>query len=251
MPGRLANHLCRLLVISLAMLSLCFMGLIATAQTPTPSPSPTTPRRPLPKPASGARGFEKFAGRDASDRLIAAGATRQTVNPRHPVAPLEGRAYEARPFFAWEIAPGSKAYHFAIYEGDVDQNKSARLVYQTDVTATELLYPNIAPRLRPGVLYSWKVSTRTSGGKEDGSAARFAILSGAEAAEVRQALATAGLSSPKTPADRLDQARVFENYGVWYDALRIASELAENPNDKDAQAFYEALLLKLDAEPDQ
>lgn len=51
---------------------------------------------------------------------------------------------------------------------------------------------------------------------------------------------------PKTPADRLDQARVFENFGVWYDALRIASELAENPNDKEALAYYEALLEKLE-----
>ena len=43
-------------------------------------PSPT-PRRQLPKPAGGSRGFEQFAKRDASARLIAGGATRVIVEP--------------------------------------------------------------------------------------------------------------------------------------------------------------------------
>ena len=230
-------------------LTLCFVGFIVTAHAQNPSPTPREQRRPLPKPPSGARGFEKYAGRDTSSRLIAAGATRETVNPRRPVAPLEGRAYDARPFFAWEIAPGSKSYHFALYEGDFDKDPSAGIVYQADVTLTELTYPKDAPRLEPGKLYSWRVSTPTPTGKEDGVVARFLILSGAEAAEVKQALATAGLTSPNTPEDRLDQARVFENFGVWYDALGIASELAQNPNHKEALAYYDALLDKLEAKP--
>jgi hypothetical protein len=230
-------------------LTLCLVGFVATACAQNPSPTPTAQRRPLPKPPSGARGFEKYAGRDTSSRLIAAGATRETVNPRRPVAPLEGRAYDARPFFAWEIAPGSKSYHFALYEGDLDKDASARVVYQTDVTLTELTYPKDAPKLEPGKLYSWRVSTPTPTGKEDGVVARVVILTGAEAAEVKQALAAAGLTAPKTPADRLDQAQVFENFGVWYDALRIASELAQNPNHKEALAYYDALLDKLETKP--
>lgn len=233
----------------LLMLSLCFVGFVAIAHAQNPSPTPIPQRRALPKPPSGTRGFEKYAGRDTSSRLIAAGATRETVNPRRPVAPLEGRAYDARPFFEWEIAPGSKSYHFALYDGDLDKNPSARIVYQTDLTLTELTYPKDAPRLETGKLYSWRVSTPTASGKDDGPVARFIILSGTEGAEVKQALATAGLISPKTPADRLDQARIFENYGVWYDALRIASELAQNPNDKEALAYYDALLEKLEAKP--
>lgn len=203
---------------------------------------PPGPRRPLPKPPKGPRGFENYNG----SRQIAGGATRETVNPRRPVAPLEGRAYDERPLLAWEIAPGSKSYHLAVYEGDVDKNKAAPIVYETDVTTTELLYPQDAGRLIPGKLYSWRVSTPTAKGREDGVVARFVILSGPDAAEVKQALATAGLSMAKTPADRLDQARIYENYGVWYDALRIASELAEAPKDKDALVYYEALLEKLE-----
>lgn len=247
---------------SLLILSLCFIAVVAAAeisrpvegQTPTSqntnSSGPTKPRRPLPKP-SGPRGFEKYAGTDSSSRLIAGGATRETVNPRRPVAPLEGRAYDARPFFRWEMAPGSMVYHFAIYEGDRDENPLAPVVYKTDVTVTELAYPQDAPPLKSGKLYSWRVSTPTATGKDvDGIVARLMILAGAEAAEVKKALARARLTSPKTRLGRLDQARVFENYGVWYDAFRIARVLAQDPNDKDALAYYEALLEKLETKPE-
>ena len=243
---RAPNITRRSLITFLSSLLIC-LGLAATvqAQSPTPLPTPNPPRRPLPKPPNGARGFEKYSG-DSSSRLIAGGATRG-VTPRRPRAPVEGVSYEANPFFTWEIEPGSRTYHFTIYEGDVDKDAAARIVYQTDVTVLELSYPKDAPKLEPGKLYSWRVTTPTPTGKEDGPVARIMILAGPEAAEVKQALKTAGLESPKTAADKLDQARVFENFGVWYDALRIASELAQNPDDKEAQAYYDRLLDKLDA----
>ena len=239
--------ICRsqLMFLSLLLIGIGFTARIQ-AQNPSPSPTPTPQRRPLPKPPTGARGFEKYAGQDSSSRLIAGGATRG-VNPRRPVAPLEGAAYEPTPYFTWEIEPGSRTYHFTLYEGDAEKQASARVVYQTDVTVLELSYPKDAPKLEPGKLYSWRVSTPTQNGKEDGPVARLMILTGPEATEIKQALMQAGLSSPKTAADRLDQARVFENFGVWYDALRIASELAQNPNDKEAQVYYDELLDKLEA----
>lgn len=45
-----------------------------------PKPSPT-PRRALPRPVGVSRGFESFAARDASARLIAAAGTRVVVDP--------------------------------------------------------------------------------------------------------------------------------------------------------------------------
>lgn len=57
------------------------MSATAEAQAPSqPKPSPT-PRRPLLKPVGGSRGFEQFAKRDASARLIAAAGTRVVVDP--------------------------------------------------------------------------------------------------------------------------------------------------------------------------
>jgi tetratricopeptide (TPR) repeat protein len=67
---------------------------VAFAQQPAPlKPSPT-PRRRLPKPVV-ARGFEKFAHRDASDRLIVGSATRPIVDPNDHYARGEAH-YRAR-----------------------------------------------------------------------------------------------------------------------------------------------------------
>ncbi|MBA2706096.1 MAG: CHAT domain-containing protein, partial [Blastocatellia bacterium] len=67
-----------------------------------------------------------------------------------------------------------------------------------------------------------------------------------DAAQVTTALKKAKLAAPKSAPERLAQARIFEQYGIWYDALRIASELLnENPNDAEAKAFYDSLTKQL------
>jgi hypothetical protein len=242
---RVSNITSRSLLAFLLSLSIGAVSFAGTAHARRFAPQNPPPRRPLPKPPAGPRGFEKYAGQDSSARLIAGGATRGGT-PRRPVAPLEGAAYDARPFFLWEQEPNSRTYHFVLYQGDVSKDASAPIIYQTDVTTLELSYPKDGLKLEAGKLYSWRVSTPTSSGKQEGPVALFTILAGKDATEVKQALTTAGLLSAKSSADRLDQARVFENFGVWYDALRIASELAQNPNDKDAQAYYDELLDKLE-----
>jgi CHAT domain-containing protein len=197
------------------------------------------PRRPLPKPPSGSRGFEQ-GNRDSSSRLIAAGATR---GPLKPFAPYEGLAYEARPFFAWAPQPGAASYHFMLRDG-VDS--SAPIVYEADVKTSQFAYPATAPALVPGKLYSWRVSTAGVMEKRLGTVATFFVLSGEDAAQVKAALAKAKLSTPATPADRLRQAQIFEDYGVWYDAFGVAGQLVnENPNDAAAKTYYDSLIQKL------
>jgi tetratricopeptide (TPR) repeat protein len=53
-----------------------FSAVAQEAQKENQTQRANAPRRPLPKPSGGSRGFEKYAGRDASARLIAAAATR-------------------------------------------------------------------------------------------------------------------------------------------------------------------------------
>jgi len=197
------------------------------------------PRRPLPKPPSGSRGFEQ-TGRDASARLIAAGATR---GPLKPIAPYEGLAYSGRPFFAWAPQPGAAAYHLTLRDG---AESSSPIVYETDVKTAQFAYPAEAPALAPGKLYSWRVSTAGVMEKRQGAVATFFVLAGEDAAQVKAALEKAKLTAPKSASERLTQARIFEDFGVWYDALRIASELvSENPNDAAAKAYYDSLIQKL------
>jgi hypothetical protein len=208
--------------------------------------SPSGARRPLPKPPKGSRGFEQYAGRDAATRLISMGATREVTTPRKPYAPLLGLAYSPRPFFAWAPAFGSKSYRFVLYDDDVYTNPKARVVFETDVASTELIYPSNKPALMPGKLYSWRVFTND--GKEAGPPVALFVLAGADAADLRSALAKANLLTPKTEADRIKQMNIFRLYGVWYDALRIASEIAaKSPDEPKAQQQYEDLLSALEA----
>jgi len=234
---RLLNFAWRVLIfLCLLSVSMTSLNLATLAQNP---PKQSGPRRPLPKPPTGSRGFEQ-AGRDASSRLIAAGATR---GPLKPIAPYEGLAYEARPFFSWTPSPGAGSYHFMLRDGT---DSAAPIIYESDVKVAQLAYPANVPALTPGKLYSWRVSTAGVMERKLGAPANFFVLSGEDAAQVRRALAKAKLTAPKSAADRLRQARVFEQYGVWYDALRIASELTqENPNDADARGFYDSLIKRL------
>jgi len=226
---------------------LCMTSLVMAQQQKTP---PAQGRRPLPKPPTGSRGFEKYSGKDVTTRLVAAGATREVVTPRKPLAPLEGRAYNNHPFFAWQASFGSKSYHFVLYDGDMYVDKTAKIIYEKDIPATEFSYPADAPKLEPGKLYSWRVSTPSTNGREEGPSVNFRILAGNEAAEVKQAIEQAQLAAPKSIDEYLDLAVVFENYGIWYDALQLANEVAtQHPDHTGAQTYYDELLNKLDEKP--
>lgn len=241
---RILTVACRISLITVCVMSfgIAKTNLLAQAQDPSRKPSP---RRPLPKPPTGSRGFEQ-AGRDSSSRLIAAGATR---GPLKPTAPYEGLAYNAHPFLAWAASPGAASYHLTLREGT---ESSSPIVYEADVKLAQFAYPAEAPVLAPGKLYSWRVSTAGVLEKKQGAVATFFVLSGEDAAQVKTALDKAKLTAPKSPADRLRQAQIFEQYGVWYDALRIASELVnEDPNDADAKSFYDRLIQRLRDEATQ
>ena len=215
---------------------------IAGKMPALPAPQDNKPRRPLPKPPTGSRGFEQ-GNHDASSRLIAAGATR---GPLKPIAPAEGLAYGARPFFVWAPSPGAASYHFTLRGG---ADSAAAIVYETDLRNSQLSYPADAPVLTAGQLYSWRVSTAGILERRQGATATFFVLAGEDAEQVKAALEKARLTAPTTAADRLAQARIFEEYGVWYDALRIATELViENPNDADAKAYHSSLIQKLQDE---
>jgi CHAT domain-containing protein len=206
------------------------------AQNPPQQPGP---RRPLPKPPAGSRGFEQ-AGRDASSRLIAAGATR---GPLKPIAPFEGLAYGTHPFFSWAPAPGAGSYHFILRAG---AESAAPIVYESEVNASELTYPDNAPDLTPGDLYSWRISTAGVLERKLGPVATFFVLTDEDRNQVKQALSGANLTSPQNPLGRLAQAKVFKQYGVWYDAFGIATKLIhEDPTNNAAKMFYDSLIQQL------
>ncbi len=113
----------RFLILAAVLTVWALAGLaIACAQLPTqPTPLPT-PRRPLSKPVGGTRGFELYAGRDASARLIAASSTRN-INERAASSYNRGkRNYDAGKYFeavrdfakAVTLDPKSPEAHYAL-----------------------------------------------------------------------------------------------------------------------------------------
>src|SRR2546429_263147 len=139
MSFRILNLACRTTLVVSAAVLLGAAGLNFTSRAQDKA------RRPLPKPPTGSRGFEQ-SGRDASSRLIAAGATH---GPLKPIAPYEGLAYDSRPFFAWTPSPGASSYHFILRDGT---DSAAKIVFETDVKLAELSYPVDAPALNAGQL---------------------------------------------------------------------------------------------------
>jgi tetratricopeptide (TPR) repeat protein len=108
-------------ITALAVCSFTATNIAATAATNQPGPSPT-PRRKLPKAVGGTRGFEMYAGRDASARLIAASSTRKITD--RAVRPYnrgqknyeEGKYLAAVRNFteAVQLAPKSPEAHYAL-----------------------------------------------------------------------------------------------------------------------------------------
>lgn len=223
-------------------------GLVITATEQDPAQAQV--RRPLPKPSRGSRRFEQYQGKDASARLIAVGATRQLEGQARVLAPLEGIAFAPRPFFAWEASSRAKTHRFILYEGDAHANTSARVVYEKEVSTTEFVYPDDAPALGKGKLYSWRIVTPLAPDKKTVSApVTFFVLTDEDSKEIREALAKAGLADAKTPQDRLKKARLFEEYGIWYDAFQVASALAnDEPANEDALRYVDELIVTLSTE---
>jgi hypothetical protein len=177
----------RIALISRPMLSLCVL-VGASFQL---AAQDNKPRRPLPKPPTGSRGFEQ-GNRDASSRLIAAGATR---GPLKPIAPAEGLAYDARPFFAWAPSPGAASYHFTLRCG---ADSTSAIVYETDVECCATFLSADAPALTPGQLYSWRVSTAGLPGTEAGTNRDVLCAGRRRRAQLRAALEKAKVTAPKT-----------------------------------------------------
>ena len=74
----MSSYVFRFLILIILCSASATLALAQKSAAPAPSP---TPRRPLAKPTAGNRGFDQFVPRDASTRLIAAGATRNVGDP--------------------------------------------------------------------------------------------------------------------------------------------------------------------------
>ncbi|MFS8084787.1 MAG: tetratricopeptide repeat protein [Acidobacteriota bacterium] len=109
----------------------CAMSAALSAQAQTqPKPSPT-PRRQLTKPVGGTRGFEMYAGRDASARLIVASSTRNITDQAAPAYNRGQKNFEAGKYHeavrdfaaAIKLDPKSEEAHYGLARALTKTNK--------------------------------------------------------------------------------------------------------------------------------
>jgi tetratricopeptide (TPR) repeat protein len=136
----------RLIFILTLLLPLCMFSFMATAQEEKkggPTKQANGVRRPLPKPIGGARGFERYAGRNASARLIVAAGTRGEPADAKKYRE-EGEAfYKAHQYneaieafnHALRLNPAQPVVYFnlGVIYGELQQYKEAIKAYQEAV----------------------------------------------------------------------------------------------------------------------
>jgi len=151
-------------------------------------------------------------------------------------APNLGLAYSLHPTFQWQPQGGSMS--FRLY--DPDDNE----LYEVDVTGqSTLVYPQDAPPLKPGETYRWTVQGKGLGMSEPPPSAHVKVVAGAERQQLEAALKKIAADGKQ---QKMQQAQVFADNRIWYDAVAAYSQLiADNPNDAklyEARAeIYESL----------
>ncbi len=131
------------------------------------------------------------------------------------------RTLDTAPVFLWkEVQPGQK-YGFEL------RDKTGRVVYETEVSATSLTLPATVP-LAEGTPYTWEVSARLPDGRKYSSTAEFALAAAdvrAEAEALRPA-ASSPLSTRIAYAAWLDQMGLKDEARKYWKAAA-----AERPED--------------------
>lgn len=137
------------------------------------------------------------------------------------IAPRETRLFRAPITLQWE---GSERLRYTIRVSG-----PSGVLWETErFGAGDVHYPDTAPALEPGVVYTWSLIAAGSPPRR----ARFEIIPDAEAARIRQAIMDVSEGMyPRTTAVLLRMAALYHE--GCYDAARreIEAEIATSPRD--------------------
>ena len=246
----------RLIFILSLLLSFCMIGFKATAQEEKKG-SPTKPttggvRRPLPKPTGGSRGFERYAGRNASARLIVAAGTRAEPADVKKYR-QEGEAfYKARQYdeaieafnHALQFNPAQPVVYFnlGVIYGERQQDKEAIKAYQEAVRLKPdypLAYFNMGNAYLDEGEYGKAIEAFKEASQLDSIAPSAHYNSGVAYIELGQ--------QDEAVKSFKEAIRLQPEYAAAYYNLGIAYGTSER--DKEAvEAFRQALHLREDSE---
>ncbi|MGE0454973.1 MAG: DUF928 domain-containing protein [Vicinamibacteria bacterium] len=188
--------------------------------SPSPSPSPSVAAERAGKRqrvVSALPGFDLLEAQRARTQAMLVGGTRPPAVPV-PLAPRLGRAFDARPSFAWEPPAGGSGDAFVVVVLDDALEELARI----PVRALRVAYPKDAAPLEPGRTYMWTVE---SPGAVPCAPSAFSIIGGDERARIQAKLDAAAQAAEDDRENA--RARVFVEHRVWYDAVETLTRAIE------------------------
>ncbi len=192
---------------------------------PVPAPKPKPGKKPAPKRLIvNLSGFEMLKPDQLKSQSSTLAATRGELPPT-ALAPKLGKFYGASAMFAWKYPGEDQKFSLVITD---DRGKA---IFRTDVTGNNLIYPPDAPRLEPGIVYSWIVQMTTAQELSPPSTPmEFVPVSEGERKEIDQELAAA--ENKDAYEDGLARAKVFVEHRLWYDAIGAYADLISRFPDR-------------------
>lgn len=248
---------CRLIRVLSCLLLLCALSFTAIAQEEKkggPVKPPTVVRRPLPKPMGGSRGFEKYAGRNASARLIVAAGTRGEPADARKYREEGEALYKARRYDeairafkqSLELNPAQPIVHFnmGVIYGELQQQREAIKSYVEAVRLKQdypLAYLNLGNAYLDEGKYEKAVEAFRQAAQLD---------SIAPAAYYNMGVAYIELGQQDLALKSFKEAiRLQPEYAAAYYNLGIAYGTA-GQNKEAAEAFRQAIRLSENKEDD-
>jgi hypothetical protein len=152
-------------------------------------------------------------------------ATPQRVTPLYGATVLTDR-----PTFTWYPAAKADSYRVELWSGEGRQR-----LWRAQTTAARLDYPPNERALKPGTGYQWRVLARR-GEDEDPVLVVDSKFSTPTKSEADDLAAVKPLAAGDNPADLLLAAVMYEEHGVYGEALAIYEKLAaKRPEEANFQ----------------
>jgi hypothetical protein len=152
-------------------------------------------------------------------------ATPQRVTPLYGATVLTDR-----PAFTWRPAEKVDSYRVELWSGD-----GRRRLWRATTTAARLDYPPKEAALKPGLGYQWRVMARR-GEDEDPDPVVDSKFSTATKTEAADLAAVKELAAGDNHADLLLAAVMYEEHGVYGEALAVYEKLAaKRPEEANFQ----------------
>jgi hypothetical protein len=212
------------------------VSLSASGQQPSSSPpqqavpqavqTPKPPQLPLKHVHVDLTGFELDKAALPVSSTQIGGGTREIGGVTTLLAPRFSRVYTAYPVFQWSHTTQAQNFEFRLFDAT-----TGSLLYRAHASGREFRYPDDAPPLRPGSVYTWNVQPETAllGGVS--MTYRFIRVAQIEISDISKALEQIG-SGGKSQAER--RAELLTDRRLWFDSVQAFSDLIKDyPKDSD------------------